>query len=239
MSSKFSLFCLKKIIFSYIFALPNRDALGRRVIMVRPSVFNPQKHWNYDMIKVHGIVYESLMENEENQIHGFVHIIDSSSMGFNYLTIFTPHEAYRIGKNLEKLLPMRHKEIHGLKVHPSIKFAVDFALAQMTPKMKQRVHLYKNIEDITIDKSILPKEYGGSVSMKVMVEAFNKELEGKRDVLINNDKMNLVLNLYPQSIREGSVRSLKKSIDAHENPADIGKKDLLGVQGSFRRLEID
>lgn len=53
------------------------------------------------MIKIHGITYETLIEDEENQIHGFVHVIDSSGMGFNYLTIFTPHEAYRIGKNLE------------------------------------------------------------------------------------------------------------------------------------------
>lgn len=53
------------------------------------------------MVKIHGITYESLLEDEENQIRGFVHVIDSSGMGFHYLTIFTPHEAYRIGKNLE------------------------------------------------------------------------------------------------------------------------------------------
>lgn len=86
------------------------------------------------MIKIHGITYETLLEDEQNQIHGFVHVIDSSGLGFNYMTIFTPREAYKIGKNLEvcyrnllidsilcdfisqKLLPMRHKEIHGLKV---------------------------------------------------------------------------------------------------------------------------
>jgi hypothetical protein len=190
------------------------------------------------MIKAHGIVYETLMEDEENQIHGFVHVIDSSSMGFNYLTIFTPHEAYRIGKNMEKVLPMRHKEIHGLKVHSSIKFAVDFALSQMTPKMKQRVHLHKNIEDLTVDKSLMPKEYGGSVPMREMIDAFMKELEAKRDVLLNNDKMDVHLHLYPQSVRDGSVRSLKKSIDACDE-AESGKIDFQGVQGSFRRLEID
>lgn len=53
------------------------------------------------MIKIHGIVWESLLEDEENQIRGFVHVIDSSGMGFNYITIFTPQEIYRIGKNLE------------------------------------------------------------------------------------------------------------------------------------------
>lgn len=86
---------------SYIFALPQRDALGRRIILYRPSVFNPSKHCNHDMVKIHAIVYETLLEDELNQINGLVHVIDSSGMGFNYLTIFTPQEAYRIGKNLE------------------------------------------------------------------------------------------------------------------------------------------
>lgn len=191
------------------------------------------------MIKIHGIVYESLLDDEINQVCGFVHIIDASNLGFNYLTIFTPHEAYRIGKNLEKLLPMRHKEIHGIKVHPSIKFAVDFALSKMTSKMKQRVFLHKNHEDIKIDKSLLPAEYGGKISMKEMIEKFMIELESKRDVLISNDKMSVNLKSYPHSICEGSVRSLKKSIDEIQKSSTNTKNDFEGVQGSFRKLEID
>lgn len=191
------------------------------------------------MIKMHGIVYETLMEDEENQVRGFVHVIDSSHMGFNYLTIFTPQEAYRIGKNMEKLLPMRHKEIHGLKVHPSIKFAVDFALSKMTPKMKQRVFIYKNLDDIRIDKNLMPAEYGGKISMKEMIDAFINEVEAKREILLNNDKMSVNLHLYPHAIREGSVRSLKTSIDAFHENSSVDKLELHGVQGSFRKLEID
>lgn len=85
----------------YIFALPKRDHLGRRIIFYRPGVFNPSVHANHEMLKAHAIVYETLMEDEENQINGFVHVIDSTGIGLNYLTLFTPHEAYRIGKNLE------------------------------------------------------------------------------------------------------------------------------------------
>lgn len=87
-----------------MFALPQRDALGRRIIFYRPGAFDPSKHHNYDMVKVHGIIYESLLEDEENQIRGFVHVIDASGMGFNYMTIFTPHDVYRLGKNLEVCL---------------------------------------------------------------------------------------------------------------------------------------
>lgn len=64
-------------------------------------MFDPDKHFNYQMMKVHSIVYETIMEDEANQINGYVHIVDSTGIGFNYLTVFTPHEAYRIGKNME------------------------------------------------------------------------------------------------------------------------------------------
>lgn len=134
---------------------------------------------------------------------------------------------------------MRHKEIHGLKVHPSVKFAVDFALAKMSEKMKNRVLLHRNVEDVTtvVEKSLLPSEYGGDIPMSDMIEAFRLELEAKRELLLKHDEMRVNLDSYPRSIREGSVRSLKKSIEeVDDTPND---KDHFGPQGSFRKLEID
>lgn len=137
-------------------------------------------------------------------------------------------------------MPMRHKEIHGLKVHSSIKFAVDFALSQMSDKMKKRVSLHKNVEDVknVIDKKLLPKEYGGEMPMSEMISLFKKELEDKRDLILSHDQMSVKLELYPQSVREGSVRSLKTTIENFSENFDR-KKEAFGVQGSFRKLEID
>lgn len=141
----------------------------------------------------------------------------------------------------QKLLPMRHKEIHGLKVHPSIKFAVDFALSQMSEKMRKRVYLHPKVEDVTsvIDKSLLPFEYGGKIPIAEMIESFKKELEEKRDQLLSHDEMNVKLELYPQPIREGSVRALKKSIDGFAESINKNLEFYGSVQGSFRKLEID
>jgi hypothetical protein len=36
-------------------------------------VFDPHKYTNADMCRVHGIAYETLMEDEESQVRGFVH----------------------------------------------------------------------------------------------------------------------------------------------------------------------
>lgn len=84
-----------------MFALPKRDSLGRRIIFYRLQALNPSKHRNFDIIKIFGTIFESLMEDIDNQIHGFVHVIDSTGFGLNYLTLFTPSEAVRIGKNIE------------------------------------------------------------------------------------------------------------------------------------------
>lgn len=75
--------------------------MGRRIIITRPGVFDPYKFANVDMLKIHGLTYETLLEDEENQIHGFVHVIDGTGVSLPYLTIFTPKEAMRIIKNVE------------------------------------------------------------------------------------------------------------------------------------------
>lgn len=65
------------------------------------AVFDPYKYTNADMLRVHGITYETLMEDEMNQIHGYIHFADGAGVGFHYLTLFTPKEAARIVKNGE------------------------------------------------------------------------------------------------------------------------------------------
>lgn len=65
------------------------------------GVFDPYKYPNVDLLKIHGLTYEVLLENEENQIRGFVHIVDGSGVTLPYMTIFTPKEAVRIVKNAE------------------------------------------------------------------------------------------------------------------------------------------
>lgn len=65
---------------------------------------------------------------------------------------------------------MRHKEICGINVHASVKFAVDFALSLVSEKMKSRIKLYTTIESAGhIDKSLLPMEYGGTMPMAEMI----------------------------------------------------------------------
>lgn len=215
----------------YLFAVPKRDHEGRRIIIARPGVFDPYKYTNSQMCHVHALTYETLMEDEENQVRGFVHFADGEGFSFPHLTLFTPREAVRIVKNGERTIPMRHKEIHGVNIPGALKYVVDFGMSLISEKIRKRVKLYSNVEDVhqNIDKSLLPKEYGGEMPMAEMIELWKKELFAHREILVSHDEMKVRLEMYSEGAREGRVSALKNSCGL-EN--DI-------MTGSFRRLTVD
>lgn len=135
---------------------------------------------------------------------------------------------------------MRHKAIHSLKVHPSIKFVVDFALSKMSQKMKKRMSLYKDVAAVKkiVPADNLPIEYGGNLPMQSIIEDFKRELENYRDIVKLNDQMCVNLELYPQNVRNGSVRSLNSTIN-ELTECKQKSRFFEEIQGSFKKLDID
>ncbi|KAL6442244.1 hypothetical protein ACFW04_002485 [Cataglyphis niger] len=214
--------------------------MNPRIQNCRLGVFNPHKYTNVDMCKIHAITYETLMEDEENQVRGFVHFADGAGVSFPHLTLFTPKEAVRIVKNGERTVPMRHKEVHAINSHPSLKFALDFGLSLISDKIRSRVRIYTSLEDAInhkMDVSMLPKEYGGTIPMKEMIDLWRKEVIAMRPTLLNNDKMRVRLELYSEKAREGAVSALKQGFGC----SSVGSNDsaIYGITGSFRKLEVD
>ncbi|XP_072931320.1 alpha-tocopherol transfer protein-like [Epargyreus clarus] len=222
----------------YIFVSPFKDKAGRRVVIYRPGVFDPYKYTNQDMCRVMAICYETLMEDEETQVRGLVHYADGSGVSFPHLTLFTPKEAVRIVKNGERTIPMRHKEIYGVNVHPTIKFALDFGMALISEKIRKRVKLYTDINDVELDKKLLPQEYGGEMPMKEMIEMWKEELAKKRDILLLNDKMSVRLEMYSDAAREGAISALRAGANTCAGADAVGDA-MRGLTGNFRKLEVD
>ncbi|KAL7023802.1 hypothetical protein ACKWTF_012790 [Chironomus riparius] len=162
---------LKLLEAGFIFILPERDYMGRLIIFYRPGVSNAKSPTvGYDILILTTLVYEYLLEDEENQIRGVVHIGDAKNVGMSHFTIFSPQFMCRVGKNTEKTLPMRHKAFHIVNVHRSINFISDAILSRMGEKLKKRVHFYSSFNEFkAIDRSMLPKEYEGTVSMSKMI----------------------------------------------------------------------
>lgn len=221
----------------YMFALPKRDRNGRRVMFYRPGMFDLVEFSNEDMLRIHGICYETLLADEENQIRGVVHAGVGTGIGLQYLTLFTIKEAVRIAKNGEKLLPMRHREMHGCNINPALKIAVDWGLSLLSEKLRNRVRLYTDIKDIEMEKDLLPLEYGGVMPMAEMIKLWKKEVEDYRSTLLKDDEMAVHLHMYSEAARDGSVSALKQNLNGCS--AFTGNNNTYGVAGSFRKLQVD
>lgn len=68
-----------------IFGLPERDSLGRMVVLMRLSVIDVHKHRFIDWVRLTGMCSFAASEKEEHQIRGFVYIIDFSGISTKHL----------------------------------------------------------------------------------------------------------------------------------------------------------
>lgn len=76
---------------------------------------------------------------------------------------------------------MRHKEVHVINAHPSMKFALDFGMSLITEKIRQRFRFYTNLDEALnagyLERDVLPKEYGGEMPMQEMIGKKNLQFK--------------------------------------------------------------
>jgi len=207
------------------FALPKRDQHGRRVLWTVGGNIDPEIHTSESVMKAIQVVFESLLEDEENQIRGFTHILDESGITVSHLVLWNPTEIARIFGTCEKAMPMRHKRMDFVSLPNWLTYVLDFAKSLMSDKLRSRIRLHKDNAAMWehMDRKILPKEYGGEMPMAEMIEKFKEEIADRTPRLLALDRMRLDLD------------AMKKSNSA---PKKVSS-DILGMTGSFKKLEID
>lgn len=93
-------------------------------------------------MKAHWIVYEALMESQEEQILGVVHIGDFNGASASHVGLWkNPGEFLKLLRWGEQSVPLRHKEIHLFNIAMFVKYVVDSGKAIVSSKMKDRTHV--------------------------------------------------------------------------------------------------
>uniref|UniRef100_U5EY92 Putative intracellular n=1 Tax=Corethrella appendiculata TaxID=1370023 RepID=U5EY92_9DIPT len=147
--------------------LPNRDQLGRRILVLELG-----KHWRHkevtldEVFKGCVLFLEAAMLEPETQVHGAVVVFDMDGLSMQQVWQFTPQFAKRIVDWLQDSVPLRIKGFHVIN-QPKI-FNVVFALFKpfLREKLRSRIvfhgsdreSLYKFIH---VDS--LPIQYGGNL----------------------------------------------------------------------------
>lgn len=127
-------FASKKSSFNHLFTMSNSN----------PNIlenFDPEEHTSSDMSRTHFITYETLLEDPENQIMGFVHVGDFQGVTTSHIACWNPTDFLRIMKWGEQSVPMRHKEIHFCNIPSPIKWVIDVGKTRVSNKIKDRLHV--------------------------------------------------------------------------------------------------
>ncbi|XP_013191724.1 retinaldehyde-binding protein 1 [Amyelois transitella] len=204
----------------YLVPLPKRDAEGRRVVLSCMGRFDPHLYDNCVMARVHSMIVELLLDEPRSQLLGYSHVNDEAGMQMPHVSLWSLTDVRIMLNCIQNSTPMRHKRTHFVNIpNYGIKF-FEFAVSLLSDKLKDRVMFHRTAEDLTkhVDPAILPKEYGGTVPLKDMIEELKRKLLKHREALLALDDM--CIDLYA-----------------------LGKNDLTqdihSTAGSFRKLELD
>ena len=216
---------LEEIIDSgYLFPLPDRDEHGRRIIFSCASRFNASKFSSAQMARTHAMVVESLLDEQESQVAGYLYITDEAGLTMNHVSLWSLIDLKKMSKCIQVSSPMRHKESHFVHIPSFANKVIEFALGLTSEKLKKRMFLDKSIEDLKsrVNPALLPKEYGGTIPMNEMIAIFKDNLRKHRAKTLALDEMCIEITGAPTNW-------------LGNDDADIEG----GLMGSFRKLEVD
>lgn len=200
----------------YIYPV-GRGADGQLIIMLNHGRFDTEKFCVEDLgpLIMNGISF--LLGDEKNQVCGFEVILNYNGVTMKYVSGFTVKQHLDLIDLGLNAMPGRYKKFYLVNLPSFGHHFVTIAKMAMSEKMKNRLQLVKNIEELKnyIDVKNLPKQYGGEASEAKITEKFIERFDKSID------------SLKAQSMFE---LDLEKTAAANEAAA---------IVGSFRKLEID
>ena len=137
------------------------------------------------------MTFETLLNDEENQVRGFTYIFDEKDVSWSHISIWTPSEVTKAFSCCERALPMRHKDIHFLNLPWTMSIIFQFAKSLLSEKIRNRFKTHSNLDHLqrSVNNDILPSEYGGKLSTKECIEKWKQELESHRSSIMDLDHM--------------------------------------------------
>lgn len=73
----------------YLVPLPVRDEFGRQIVLSRTKMLDPFKYTSADVIRLHSLVTESMLDDEESQVCGYSYIYDHSELTMSHISLWT------------------------------------------------------------------------------------------------------------------------------------------------------
>lgn len=207
----------------YCYPLSERDSEGCRIVLIQTKRLNLDEYTIFDGIRLSIFIMAVLIEEEETQVAGVKVIYDHQDITSKNLLL--PKDMMDFIDMVKTITAGRQKGSYIVNLPSIAHFLLDLARNALTEKLKSRLFLFHNWDELKqskdIDQKLLPKELGGEKPEAEMLKEFEEIIEEKFDILVETAK--------------GS------EIDWSKVPIDKLKSGQNDEQviGSFRKLEID
>ncbi|XP_014217588.1 alpha-tocopherol transfer protein-like [Copidosoma floridanum] len=207
-----------------ILAIPleNKTPEGYGVIYARLIDYDPDRYVFYDAMKLYNMISE-LWLLQAGTMPGQVLVTDISGVQMGHALRIPPMAVKKFVYYLQESVPLRIKSLHFLNTSS----VMDFILGLIRPFLKKELmdilYLHPNVDSLAKHMSvdILPDEVGGKAGkMMDLYAKVIKDIEKHRDYFIEEERL----------VRVDESKRLGKPKTATE---------LFGVEGSFKKLDID
>uniref|UniRef100_A0A336KMD3 CSON013388 protein n=1 Tax=Culicoides sonorensis TaxID=179676 RepID=A0A336KMD3_CULSO len=206
--------------------LPDRDEDGCQIIIYNLKNMNLDKFCSQEFYRLQVLVYHIFFEDHETQIAGVNVCINFTGFDMKRLAMFSLIDFSNFGRIVRHAIPIRLAKLNFINMSKYYKPFYEVVMSLMTPKLKKRVHSYKNFKDLkkVMDLSILPKEFGGKQELSDVLQQFVKKMKSRREVIRELGDMRIELPKHTNN-----------DWYLNNNSSKIGS----GMVGSFRRLSLD
>jgi len=206
--------------------LPGYDKHGRQVILMRPGKLDPTQPNILEESFITSLAFFELVceNNPQAQVKGIVVLHDVGEATAQHARMMNPVIAKKGLTIFEEAYPARPKAMHFLNFPPVMQGVFTMMQSFLTEKMRKRNQVHQKGDYVKlyeeIGKDVLPEEYGGS----------NGSVKD-----IQNDWMKRVLENKDWFAEQTQYKS-----DESKRPGKPkSHADIFGIEGSFRKLDID
>ncbi|KAH8384710.1 hypothetical protein KR093_005745 [Drosophila rubida] len=199
------------------------QADGPRIHISRYGQYDSNKYSIAEVMQVNTMLGEIQIREDDNaMVSGFVEIIDMKGVSAGHIFQFDVVLVKKLAVLGDKALPYRPKGFHFINAPTTTEKAMSIAKSLMSDKIRKRFHIHSKLESLYqyVPKECLPIEYGGTNGkIQDVVDTWTQKLTDYTD-------------FFEQDAAYGTNEKLRRG-------QPINSETLFGIEGSFRKLDID
>ncbi|XP_066978643.1 alpha-tocopherol transfer protein-like isoform X7 [Macrobrachium rosenbergii] len=204
--------------------LPRIEPTQPLIVLGRPAIRDPYSSDMNDAAKVILLICDLLLEEDEAAVvTGIGVLMDSGTMTLAHASQLSPTIIKKAVIIMQEGYPMRPKGLNYINTPAAFDTVFNIFKSFMKEKMKKRIHIHgSDLESLykEVPRECLPVEYGGTNgTIEEIKDYWLKRVDARRDWLLEDEKYGV-----DESKRPGKPKTTV---------------DLFGIEGSFRKLNID